>query len=130
VPQVQLDVCLLSLDPAYWDRQDAVAWADLSPKACDGKPKMLSAAEASRFCQSMRAMKVGQMLAEPRLVTYSGRPGTFLSGGQVRRVTGVTMVGRPDGTTRPDFQSDFTPFGCEIKFLPIVSPDGIRVDCE
>ena len=59
------------------------------------------------------------MLAEPRLVTLSGRPATFLSGGQ-QAVPEVTASGVGGGTVGTRFE----PFGTQLTFLPIVLGNG------
>ena len=87
----------------------------MSPKACEGKPLVLGS-EANRFCRAVRASQCGKLLAEPRLVTFSGRAATFLSGGQ-QAVPEVAPCGRVVGTR-------FEPFGVEMKFLPKVLESG------
>jgi hypothetical protein len=129
LPQIQLNMCLLSLDPAFWDRPEAAAWSDLSPKACEGKPKMLSAGEAQRFCQAMRSMKYGKFLAEPKMMTLSGRSATFLSGNDQMCLTGLTVADGPDGCARPLVETSSMPFGIQMTMLPTVCGDRIHLDC-
>jgi type II secretory pathway component GspD/PulD (secretin) len=125
--QVQLDACILSMDPAYYDRPDAAAWADLSPKACKGQPKLISAEVAERFCNAVRAQKGGKCLAQPRLVTLNGRPATFLSGGEQTFVQGVEFV---DGKAEPVFKMATVPLGTQVTFLPVASADGRYVQLQ
>jgi hypothetical protein len=122
---VQLDVCVLCMDPAAWDKPVTAAWADLSPKACDGKPKVMSPEEATRFCQSMKTQQVGKVRAEPRLGCLSGHPGTFLSGGQqaMPQATGGGNSGCVVGT-------QFEPFGMQLSFLPVETAGGVFLQCE
>ena len=54
---VQLDVCIMGMDPAAWEQPVTAAWSDLSPKACDGKPKVVSVELASRFYRSIKAQR-------------------------------------------------------------------------
>jgi hypothetical protein len=109
---VQLDLSVMTLDPACWERPEMAAWADLSPKGGENSRKLLSAAEARRFYQCMSATKVVRFLAEPKLVCLSGRPATFLSGGQ-QAVPEVAATGGGIGTR-------FEPFGTQLTFLPVV----------
>jgi pilus assembly protein CpaC len=71
------------------------------------------------FIQALRQERLAKLLAEPRLVTLSGRPATFLSGGQqaVPEVTGGGTSGGIVGTR-------FEPFGTQLTFLPIVYGNG------
>jgi pilus assembly protein CpaC len=71
------------------------------------------------FIQALKGEQVAKLLAEPRLVTMSGRPATFLSGGQqaVPQVTGGGTSGGVVGT-------QFEPFGTGLTFLPIVYGNG------
>ena len=59
------------------------------------------------------------MLAQPKLVTLSGRPATFLSGGQ-QAVPEVTASGVGGGTVG----ARFVEFGTQLTFLPIVLGNG------
>jgi pilus assembly protein CpaC len=71
------------------------------------------------FIQALKNENLAKLLAEPRLVTLSGRPATFLSGGQqaVPQVTGGGTSGGVVGT-------QFEPFGTTLTFLPIVYGNG------
>jgi pilus assembly protein CpaC len=71
------------------------------------------------FIQALKNENIAKLLAEPRLVTLSGRPATFLSGGQqaVPQVTGGGTSGGVVGT-------QFEPFGTGLTFLPIVYGNG------
>jgi pilus assembly protein CpaC len=71
------------------------------------------------FIQALKQEQMASLLAEPKLVTMSGRPATFLSGGQqaVPEVTGGGTSGGVVGTR-------FEPFGTQLTFLPIVRGDG------
>ena len=71
------------------------------------------------FIQALKGENLAKLLAEPRLVTLSGRPATFLDGGQqaVPQVTGGGTSGGVVGT-------QFEPFGTALTFLPIVYGNG------
>jgi pilus assembly protein CpaC len=63
-----------------------------------------------------------KLLSEPTLVTLSGRPATFIAGGEFAVPTVVGSVGLNAVTT------DFRAFGAIISFLPtIVDKDRIRL---
>lgn len=68
------------------------------------------------FLQAMRTEGLVKLLAEPKLVTLSGKPANFLSGGQ-QAVPTVSGFGGTAGV-------DFVPFGTQITFLPIVLGNG------
>ncbi|HZL86867.1 MAG TPA: pilus assembly protein N-terminal domain-containing protein [Pirellulaceae bacterium] len=66
---------------------------------------------------------VVKLLSEPTLVTMSGRPATFLAGGEFAVPTVVGAVGLNAVTT------DFRAFGAIISFLPtVVDKDRIRLE--
>jgi hypothetical protein len=122
-PQVQLDVCIMSIDPAAWDQPLTAAWTDLAPNASNRNAKMISAEESKRFCDSMKAQGAAKLLAQPKLITLSGQPATFLSGGQ-QAVPQSSSSGEIVGTT-------FEPFGTQITFLPTIAENGqVRLELE
>jgi len=66
---------------------------------------------------------VMRMLSEPTLVTLSGRPASFVAGGEFAVPTVVGVQGASAVTT------DFRAFGAIITFLPVVlDKDHIRLD--
>ena len=68
---------------------------------------------------SIRALKdenLAKLLAEPKLVTQSGRPARFLSGGQQAVISSSSGISGPGVT--------YLPFGTELEFLPIVYGNG------
>jgi pilus assembly protein CpaC len=72
-----------------------------------------------RYLQERGVVK---LLSEPTLVTLSGRPATFIAGGEFAVPTIVGSVGLNSVTT------DFRAFGAIISFLPtIVDKDRIRL---
>jgi pilus assembly protein CpaC len=67
------------------------------------------------FLQALRTEGLAKLLAEPRLVTLSGKPANFLSGGQL-------AVPEPSGLGTNAVA--FYDFGTELSFLPIVLGNG------
>ncbi len=67
------------------------------------------------FIQALRTEGVTKILAEPRLVTLSGRPAVIQSGGNVQ----IVAAG---GVSSAQISADF---GTIVKFLPIVLPNGM-----
>ena len=66
---------------------------------------------------------VMRMLSEPTLVTLSGRPASFLAGGEFAVPTVVGVQGVSAVTT------DFRAFGAIITFLPaVLDKDHIRLE--
>ena len=71
--------------------------------------------------QAMRKDNLAKILAEPTLVTVSGRPASFQSGGEVPVVTGGGL-GVPANTV-------YKQYGTQVDFVPIVLGNGrIRLE--
>jgi pilus assembly protein CpaC len=68
----------------------------------------------SGFLQALRAENLVKILAEPRLLTLSGRPANFIDGGQIPVITSST-----GGSTVTYLQ-----FGTVVNFVPIVLGNG------
>lgn len=68
------------------------------------------------FLEALRTEGLAKFLAEPSLVTLSGRPATFIVGGD----QAVPVVGGIGGATGIQFE----PFGTQLTFLPIVLGNG------
>jgi pilus assembly protein CpaC len=68
------------------------------------------------FLQALKAEGVAKFITQPSLVTLSGRPATFLVGGD----QAVPVVGGIGGATGVNFE----PFGTQLTFLPIVLGNG------
>jgi pilus assembly protein CpaC len=66
--------------------------------------------------QALRTEGVAKFLAEPRVVTQTGRPAFFRAGGQQAILSGTS------GITGPGVQ--LVPFGTEVEVLPIVYGNG------
>ncbi|MCC6419021.1 MAG: hypothetical protein IT429_12370 [Gemmataceae bacterium] len=72
------------------------------------------------FLNALRNENLVKVLAEPKLVTLSGRPAEFISGGEQAVPTlasGSAGGGAVSGV-------EFRPFGTTVRFLPIVLGDG------
>lgn len=67
------------------------------------------------FLQILRTEQLAKLLAEPRVVTMSGKMATFLSGGQ-------QAVPSPGGLGAVSVQ--FVPFGTQLNVLPVVLGNG------
>jgi pilus assembly protein CpaC len=66
--------------------------------------------------QALRTEGVAKFIAEPRVVTQSGRPAFFRAGGQ------QAILSATSGITGPGVQ--LVPFGTELEVLPIVYGNG------
>ncbi|HLA83793.1 MAG TPA: pilus assembly protein N-terminal domain-containing protein [Thermoguttaceae bacterium] len=66
--------------------------------------------------EAMREDKMLKILAEPNLVTISGRPASFLVGGSV-----PTLVPQSLGTVTVEYKK----YGTQLDFVPIVLGDGM-----
>jgi hypothetical protein len=124
---VQLDVCVMCVDPDVWTHAVTVTWRDLAPNSGDGK-KLLTPEEAGRFCQAMKSAGLAKMIAEPKLVTMCGRPASFLSGGQqlYHDFTLTSEGGKLVVQSVPKVNS----FGTNVTFLADLMPEGIYLQCE
>jgi pilus assembly protein CpaC len=67
------------------------------------------------FLQALRDESVAKIIAEPRLITQSGRPASFLDGGE-------QAVPIPAGLGQVGVQ--FEEFGTRLNFLPVVLGNG------
>ena len=66
--------------------------------------------------QALRTEGVAKFLAEPRVVTQTGRPAFFRAGGQQATVSQTSGISGPG--------SQLVPFGTELEVLPIVYGNG------
>ena len=79
-----------------------------------------SAASVFGFIEALKQNKIAKVLANPTLVTASGRAADFLVGGEQPIPNAITL-GVPSVT--------FKPFGTRLTFLPTILGDGkIRLD--
>ncbi len=67
------------------------------------------------FLEALKRENLLKVLAEPNLVTVSGRPASYLVGGQVPY---------PQPTGFGNISINFKPFGTQIDFVPIVLGNG------
>ena len=126
-PQVQIDACILSVDPAAWGRPVTAAWADLSPNACQNRCTVLGP-EAERFCQSMTAQGAAKMLAQPKIVTGSGQTAAVKISGNATGVD-VELV-ECGGTIIPKTNAKLVPYGTSLTVLPVVGAKGLYLECD
>jgi pilus assembly protein CpaC len=76
-------------------------------------------AQFTSFIQALHQENLAKLLSQPKLVTLSGRPAVFNSGGQ-QAVPEVTASGTGGGTVG----TRFIEFGTQLTFLPIVLGNG------
>jgi pilus assembly protein CpaC len=76
-------------------------------------------ANLGAILQDLQAKSVLQILAEPNLLTLSGRPASFLAGGEFPF---PTIQGGASGVGQITIQ--FKEFGVRLNFLPTVTPRG------
>lgn len=98
----------------------------LSSVATGETPPILFNVDGDDISIGLNALQqqgVVKLLSEPTLVTMSGRPATFLAGGEFAVPTVVGSAGLNAVTT------DFRAFGAIISFLPtVVDKDRIRLE--
>jgi pilus assembly protein CpaC len=98
----------------------------LSSVATGEAPPILFNVDGDDISIGLNALQrhgVVKLLSEPTLVTMSGRPATFLAGGEFAVPTVVGSAGLNAVTT------DFRAFGAIISFLPtVVDKDRIRLE--
>ncbi len=91
--------------------------------AAGGLPAAILSASSVQFrLEALASNGYSKILAEPNLVTLSGQPASFISGGEfaVPTVVGVDGVGAASTT--------FRGFGTQVNFLPVVlDKDKIRL---
>jgi len=94
----------------------------LNPRESTSVIANISGDDASIGIRYLQQHGVIRLLSEPTLVTLSGRPATFVAGGEFAVPTVVGSVGLNAVTT------DFRAFGAIISFLPtVVDKDRIRL---
>ncbi len=72
------------------------------------------------FLEALRNQNLVKILAEPKLITLSGRPAEFISGGE--QAVPTLASGSAGGGAVAGVE--FRPFGTTVRFLPIVYGDG------
>ena len=84
---------------------------------------ILDSADVRLFLRAFAAHGYGKILAEPTLVTISGKTARFLAGGEFAVPTTVGIGGAAAATTQ------FRGFGTELEFTPtVVDKDLIRLE--
>lgn len=71
--------------------------------------------------QALQSKDLLQILAEPNLITQSGKPASFLAGGQFP----YPVVQNVGGGTAPAITIQFKEFGIRLNFTPTITPDGL-----
>lgn len=75
------------------------------------------------FLQALRTENCSKLLAEPKLVTSSGKEATFLVGGRQAVLSGASGVNGPGAA--------FEEVGTDLRFLPVVMGNGkIQLDVQ
>jgi pilus assembly protein CpaC len=96
-------------------------WAALLSGA-SGASAVLSATDVSLAMSALSTNSYSKILAEPNLVTLSGRPASFIAGGEFAVPVVVGIEGAAAATT------NFRGFGTQITFLPtVIDKDRIRL---
>ena len=88
--------------------------------AFSGDANLQLAVVPNRFFGALRALRtegVAKFLAEPRVVTTTGRPAFFRAGGQQAILSGTS------GITGPGVQ--LVPFGTQLEVVPVVYGNGM-----
>lgn len=119
--QVKTDITVLNLDESYFERPDATAWSDLSPKACERQPRFLSAEEAERFTTTI-CDNGGEVVCRPKVVAIDGQPAKVMIGGEREFAVGLRMV-HCNGKYLPEVQRERRPVGTSLSVTPTVSAD-------
>jgi hypothetical protein len=126
-PSVQLDVCVMRMDPDAWKNPTVASWDDLSPKAGDGK-HVVAPEEALRFVRTMKSLGVIEVLSEPKLVTLCGQPATFVRGGQ--QLSHNFTLASQGGKLVTQSVPEVIPFGTKVTCVADMMPEGIYLQCE
>lgn len=130
---IQVDLTIVKLSPTKLQKVDAKLrqrWRDWAFDMADvnGKTETEGLVSAPCFAvlggerparllcllRNLRRAGAVEVLAEPRLVTMSGRPANFLSGGE---------EAVPDGVLA-DTKVDYRPFGTRVQVTPKIRKDG------
>jgi pilus assembly protein CpaC len=83
---------------------------------------LLDGRDVSLMLSALSSNSYSKVLAEPNLVTLSGRPASFIAGGQFAVPTAVGVQGVQAATTF------FQGFGTQVRFIPtVIDKDRIRL---
>jgi pilus assembly protein CpaC len=75
--------------------------------------------------QALQTNDVLQILAEPNLMTESGKEASFLAGGEFPYPVIQSTSGGGGATTVPAITIQFKEFGIRLTFTPVITPDGL-----
>jgi len=75
--------------------------------------------------QALQTNNVLQILAEPNLMTESGKEATFLAGGEFPYPVIQGTGGGTGSTSVPAITIQFKEFGVRLSFTPIITADGL-----
>ncbi|MCH5374666.1 MAG: hypothetical protein JJ992_11880 [Planctomycetes bacterium] len=97
-------------------------WASLIAGGVSGASAILDTTDVDLTLRAISTNAYSKILAEPNLVTLSGRPASFIAGGEFAVPVVVGVEGAAAATT------NFRGFGTQMTFLPIViDKDRIRL---
>ncbi len=103
-------------------RGDDFRWSSLFAGGIAGASAILDTADVDLTLRAISSNGYSKILAEPNLVTLSGRPASFIAGGEFAVPVVVGVEGAAAATT------NFRGFGTQVSFLPIViDKDRIRL---
>ncbi len=69
--------------------------------------------------EALENKQLAQTLAEPNLLTITGKPASFLAGGEI-----PVPIAQPSGGGAPVITIQWREYGIRINFLPVVTPRG------
>jgi pilus assembly protein CpaC len=75
--------------------------------------------------QDLQTNNVLQILAEPNLLTESGKEASFLAGGEFPYPVVQSTGGTAGSSTVPAITILFKEFGVRLNFTPVITPDGL-----
>ena len=87
--------------------------ANLAWRLADGNDEWLA------LLRALKEEGIAKLLAEPVLVSNSGRPASFLDGGEF-----AILVPQPTQSNQITYTVEFRTFGVRLNFLPTVMADG------
>ncbi len=120
---VSMRCTIVRVDEAFFSRDDAEAWSDLSPRQVNVPGKIIDADTAQRFCRAVKSQKGGEILAQPIMTTTEGHSIRFQHLGEPICIRNVAFMER-NGVTVPDFTSQSTACGINCVFDAKLSADG------
>jgi pilus assembly protein CpaC len=104
------------------DLTSGASFFSLFPIGATGGNLLVNRGDFELAINALKQLNLAKTLAEPNLVTLSGRPASFQAGGSfpVPQISGFTSAGLQG--------VDFIPFGVQVQFVPVVTDtDRIRM---